>query len=97
MPAGIPGRFWACHSKGAWALSIQWLPHLAEFLLEANQQDAPDVEQLPAPALQELLVADSPITSMAAVGGSAVCTLHVHWPMVCEAVEYACVAMCRCV
>jgi hypothetical protein len=38
--------------------------------MEANQQDAPDVEQLPAPALQELLVADSPVTGMAAVRGS---------------------------
>jgi hypothetical protein len=61
----LPGRFWACHDQGCWGINIRWLQLLASRASSSSKAAAARSasviggrDELPAPALQELLVAD---------------------------------------
>eukprot|EP00775_Hariotina_reticulata_P005808 gene5806-6048_t len=71
----LPGRFWACHDQGCWGINIRWLQLLAS---RASSSSTPASvvgirDELPAPSLQELLVADGPaggVVSSCVVGNA---------------------------
>lgn len=82
----LPGRFWACHDQGCWGINVKWLQQLNSRggtdgaglfgsssgsssggwgELQQQQQG-----QLPAPAVQELLVSGPGVTSSSVVGNA---------------------------
>jgi hypothetical protein len=85
--ADAPGRFWAVHEGGAWGVHVPWLPQVGAALQRAagggngngnGNGGGLAVDSLPAPKLEELLVAgpggvaDSAPASHVLLGGGCV-------------------------
>lgn len=79
--AELPGRFWACHDQGCWGMNVKWLQQLngGNGMERAGsnssgggwgEQQQQQQSQLPAPALQELLVSGSGVCSSCVVGNA---------------------------
>ena len=86
LPApDLPGRFWACHDQGCRGINIRWLQQLnggnaedgvglfgsssGSSWVQQRQQEGQE-QQLPAPAVQELLVSGPGVCSSCVVGNA---------------------------
>ena len=81
----LPGRFWACHDQGCRGINIRWLQQLnggnaedgvglfgsssGSSWVQQRQQEGQE-QQLPAPAVQELLVSGPGVCSSCVVGNA---------------------------